>query len=130
MRGDDSVGCLMGALPGEALWAQPTREHCWISCCIRRTCSTVGHAARANGFRPRTSWCTTKYDNYNFLVIRYAPTERPSDAIVSMAARANGVGLCFIHGARLPDPKKVLLRSGKQSDSFASIHRSYWSAQT
>jgi len=55
------------------------------------------------------------YDNYNFFVIGYSPTERPSDAIVSMAARANGVGLCFIHGARLPDPDKVLLGSGSQT---------------
>jgi hypothetical protein len=55
------------------------------------------------------------YDNYNFFVIGYSPTERPSDAIVSMAARANGVGLCFIHGASLPDPDKVLLGSGNQT---------------
>jgi hypothetical protein len=55
------------------------------------------------------------YDNYNFFVIGYSPTERPSDAIVSMAARANGIGLCFIHGARLPDPNKVLLGSGNQT---------------
>src|SRR6185295_13641638 len=55
------------------------------------------------------------YDNYNFFVIGYSPTERPSDAIVSMAARANGVGLCFVHGASLPDPKKVLLGSGSQT---------------
>ena len=55
------------------------------------------------------------YDNYNFFVIGYSPTERPSDTIVSMAAGANGVGLCFIHGARLPDPKKVLLGSGNQT---------------
>jgi hypothetical protein len=55
------------------------------------------------------------YDNYNFFVIGYSPTERPSDAIVSMAARANSVGLCFIHGASLPDPKKVLLGSGSQT---------------
>jgi hypothetical protein len=41
--------------------------------------------------------------------------ERPSDAIVSMAARANGVGLCFVHGARLPDPNKVLLGAGHQT---------------
>ena len=34
---------------------------------------------------------------------------------MSIAARANGVGLCFIHGARLPDPKKLLLGSGKQT---------------
>jgi Domain of unknown function (DU1801) len=55
------------------------------------------------------------YDNYNFFVIGYGPTERPSDAIVSIAADANGVGLCFIHGAKLPDPKGVLLGSGKQT---------------
>lgn len=55
------------------------------------------------------------YDNYNFFVIGYSPTERPSDSIISMAAGANGVGLCFIHGARLPDPRRVLLGSGKQT---------------
>jgi hypothetical protein len=55
------------------------------------------------------------YDNYNFFVIGYSPTERPSDAIVSMAARANSVGLCFTHGAKLPDPGKVLLGSGRQT---------------
>ena len=55
------------------------------------------------------------WDNYNFFVIGYSPTSRPSDAIVSMAARANGVGLCFIRGATLPDPKRVLLGSGSQT---------------
>ena len=55
------------------------------------------------------------WDNYNFFVIGYSPTERPSDSIVSIAARANGVGLCFIHGATLPDPKKLLLGSGNQT---------------
>jgi hypothetical protein len=55
------------------------------------------------------------YDNYNFFVIGYCPTERPTDAIVSIAARANGVGLCFIHGAALPDPKGLLLGSGNQT---------------
>jgi len=55
------------------------------------------------------------YDNYNFFVIGYSPTERPSDSIISMAAGANGVGLCFIHGAKLRDPKKILLGSGNQT---------------
>jgi hypothetical protein len=55
------------------------------------------------------------WDNYNFFVIGYSPTERPSDSIVSIAARANGIGLCFIHGASLPDPKKLLLGSGSQT---------------
>jgi hypothetical protein len=55
------------------------------------------------------------YDNYNFFVIGYSPTERPSDAIVSMAANAKGVGLCFLRGATLPDPKKILKGSGNQT---------------
>src|SRR5258706_5545240 len=55
------------------------------------------------------------YDNYNFFVLGYGPTERPSDCIVSMAAAANGVGLCFIQGAHLPDPHGLLLGSGKQT---------------
>jgi hypothetical protein len=55
------------------------------------------------------------YDNYNFFVLGYSPSERPSDAVVSMAAGANGVGLCFIRGATLPDPKKVLRGSGNQT---------------
>jgi hypothetical protein len=69
------------------------------------------------------------YDNYNFFVIGYGPTERPSDCIVSMAAGANGVSLCFIRGASLPDPDKVLLGSGSQTrfiriDSVAVLARS------
>jgi len=55
------------------------------------------------------------YDNYNFFVIGYSLTERPSDTIVSMAAAANGVGICFVHGASLRDPKKILTGSGNQT---------------
>jgi len=54
------------------------------------------------------------YDNYNFLVIGYSPTERPSDCILSIAAGANGVDLMFPYGgAALPDPQRLLLGSGK-----------------
>ena len=55
------------------------------------------------------------YDNYNFFVIGYCSTERPSDCIVSIAAAANGVGLSFYYGASLPDPLKLLLGSGSQN---------------
>jgi hypothetical protein len=55
------------------------------------------------------------YDNYNFFVIGYSTTERPSDCIVSIAAAANGVGLAFYYGASLPDPQHVLQGSGKQN---------------
>ena len=55
------------------------------------------------------------YDNYNFFVIGYSPTERPSDAVFSIAAAANGVSLCFIRGAKLPDPHGMLSGAGKQT---------------
>jgi hypothetical protein len=55
------------------------------------------------------------YDNYNFFVIGYSPTDRPSDTIVSLAAGANGVGLSFYRGATLPDPHGRLLGSGTQN---------------
>ena len=55
------------------------------------------------------------YDNYNFFVIGYCATERPSDCVVSIAAAANGVGLSFYYGATLPDPHKLLQGSGNQN---------------
>ncbi len=54
------------------------------------------------------------YDNYNFFVICYSPTERPSDCVFSIAAAASGLNLFFAHGASLADPKKVLQGSGRQ----------------
>jgi hypothetical protein len=68
------------------------------------------------------------YDNYNFFVIGYSPTERPSDAVFSIAAAAKGVSLCFVQGARLSDPGNVLRGSGKQTrflrlDSAATLAR-------
>jgi hypothetical protein len=58
------------------------------------------------------------YDNYNFFVIGYSPTERPSDAVLSIVAGANGVGVCFIRGKGLPDPAKLLRGSGNQTRSI------------
>lgn len=73
------------------------------------------HAARKK-LRKRFPTATElAYDNYNFFVIGFGPSERPSDCIITVAAAANGVGLCFVRGASLPDPKKVLLGSGKQT---------------
>jgi hypothetical protein len=54
------------------------------------------------------------YDNYNFLVVGFSPTDRPSDAAFSVAMFARGVSLCFLHGARLPDPHGLLVGGGKQ----------------
>jgi hypothetical protein len=58
------------------------------------------------------------YDNYNFFVIGYSPTERPSDAVFSIAAQAKGVSLCLLNGARLPDPNKILRGAGNQVRSI------------
>ena len=55
------------------------------------------------------------WDNYNFFVIGYSATERPSDSVFQIAAAANGVGVAFYHGADLPDPHKILLGSGTQN---------------
>jgi hypothetical protein len=68
------------------------------------------------------------YDNYNFFVIGFGPTERPSDCIVSIATAANGVGLCFIRGAGLPDPEKMLLGSGNRRDFFVSLQQRFFSS--
>ena len=55
------------------------------------------------------------WDNYNFFVIGYSATERPSDSILSLAAASNGVGLSFYRGSTLPDPHGILQGSGKQN---------------
>ena len=52
------------------------------------------------------------YDNYNFFVIGYGPNEKAGDAIFSLAAQAKGINLCFLQGAKLPDPYKLLRGSG------------------
>ena len=55
------------------------------------------------------------YDNYNFFVIGYCATEKPSDCIVSLAASAKGVSLSFYRGAALPDPEGLLEGIGTQN---------------
>ena len=54
------------------------------------------------------------YDNYNALVVGFGPTERPSDAIFSIALYPRWVNLFFLQGANLPDPKKLLQGDGKK----------------
>ena len=52
------------------------------------------------------------YDNYNALVVGFCPGMRPSEAILSIAVMPEWVSLCFLQGAKLPDPEKRLLGSG------------------
>lgn len=55
------------------------------------------------------------YDYSHSVVIGYSPTERGIEAIVAIAARSDGVFLYLSHGPQLPDPKKLLQGSGKQT---------------
>ena len=54
------------------------------------------------------------YDNYNALAIGFGPTERTTDAILSVAGYATGVTLYFTYGKSLPDPHHRLEGSGNQ----------------
>ena len=60
------------------------------------------------------------YDNYNFLVIGFGPTNRSADAILSLAAHSRGVNLCFLQrGPDLPDPTSILRGSGRIARNVA-----------
>ena len=52
------------------------------------------------------------YDNYNGLVIGFGPTERPSEAIFSLLIVADHMTLCFLQGAKVPDPDGLFKGSG------------------
>jgi len=58
------------------------------------------------------------YDNYNALVIGFGPTERPSEAILSVALYPRWINLFFLHGNKLRDPEKLLKGSGVQVRSL------------
>jgi len=54
------------------------------------------------------------YDNYSALAIGFGPSERASEAILSVALYPRWVSLFFLQGAKLPDPHKMLKGSGRQ----------------
>jgi hypothetical protein len=54
------------------------------------------------------------YDNYNALAIGFSPTERPSDAVLSLVIYPKRVSICFIQGKHLPDPNHLLVGDGNQ----------------
>jgi hypothetical protein len=69
------------------------------------------------------------YDNYNFFVIGYGPSEKAGEAIFSLAAQAKGLSLCFLQGAGLPDPDGLLRGSGNvvrniRLETAATLERS------
>jgi len=58
------------------------------------------------------------YDNYNALVVGFCPGMRPSEAIISIAVMPEWVSLCFLQGARLPDPWQAAGRERKRRTSY------------
>jgi len=52
------------------------------------------------------------YDNYNALAIGFGPTEKPSQAIFSIAVFPRWASLFFLQGKGLPDPDGILQGSG------------------
>lgn len=71
-----------------------------------------GRAARARVRKLVPGGVEFVYDNYNGLVLGYGPTERPSEAVLSLLLVPRWVTLCFLKGATLPDPKKLLRGGG------------------
>src|SRR5262249_30823874 len=54
------------------------------------------------------------YDNYNALVFGFGPTERASDAVVSLAGYPKWLTLFFLQGALLEDREHLLQGSGSR----------------
>jgi hypothetical protein len=69
-------------------------------------------AARARLRRELPGAVEMIYDNYYALVIGFSPTDRPSEAILSIAAYPNHVSVCFLNGIELSDPERRLQGSG------------------
>ncbi len=52
------------------------------------------------------------YDNYNALAIGFGPTERASEAIISVAVYPRWISLFFLQAKGLPDPTNILQGQG------------------
>lgn len=74
----------------------------------------LGRAALAKMRRRLPNAIEMVYDSHNGLVFGFSPNDRPSDAIFSIALYPDHAALCFLQGAKLPDPEKRLRGSGNQ----------------
>jgi hypothetical protein len=55
------------------------------------------------------------YDNYQWLVVGFGPSERASEAVLSLVFAPRWLFICFLQdGGLLPDPERLLRGSGKQ----------------
>jgi hypothetical protein len=48
------------------------------------------------------------YDYYNALVIGFGPASRASDAVLSLVMYPRQISVCFLRGAALADPDRLL----------------------
>jgi hypothetical protein len=74
----------------------------------------LARAARAKLRKRLPGAIEMVYDNYNALVVGFSPTDRPSDAVLSIVIFPKRVSICFIQGKHLPDPEGVLMGGGNQ----------------
>ena len=99
---------------GQSVKLSPARQ---FEAFLRRFSPEIVALAKAARAKLRTRFpraVEMVYDNYNALVIGYSPTERPSDAILSLVIFPKRVSICFIRGKHLPDPDGVLQGGGNQ----------------
>jgi hypothetical protein len=59
-----------------------------------------------------------EYRDLGAVVISFSPNDRGYDGVLAIRASADGVKLYFNRGKELPDPKKLLQGSGKQTRSI------------
>ena len=76
--------------------------------------AALAKTARAKLRRQLPGAVEMVYDNYNALVIGFSPTERPSDAILSLVIFPKRVSICLIQGKHLADPSGLLQGDGNQ----------------
>jgi len=74
--------------------------------------AAIGKAALAKMRKRVPGAVELVYDNYNALVIGFGPTERASEAILSITLYPRWVSLFFLQGARLSDPQGLLKGEG------------------
>jgi len=59
------------------------------------------------------------YDNFNFLVVGFCPSDRASDGVLSVVFTPRWITLCFLqNGPSLSDPQKLLRGSGTRVRSL------------
>lgn len=92
----------------------PSREvTAYIARCEPKLAALVTAARRALRAKYPTA-TELVYAKSNGLALGYSPTERTSDAFVSLAVYARGLNLYFLHGKHLPDPDGLLIGAGNQ----------------